>query len=136
MKLSIQVYIQSIRSLYIDTHNRYTRSRMCVYVLGMCVYVLGMCVYVLGMCVYVLGRYETGWWANSQARSVCLTCTFRASCCSARLSRAQVQAFAGSSVRDREKKGEGVRGGGGRLHWRVQGSTSSPTGIGSRRRVV
>ena len=26
--------------------------------------------------------------------------------------------------------------GGGRLHWRVQGSTSSPTGIGSRRRVA
>ena len=36
----------------------------------------------------------------------------------------------------RKKEGEGVRGGGGRLHWRVQGSTSSPTGIGSRRRVV
>ena len=33
-----------------------------------------------------------------------------------------------------EKKSGG--GGGGRLYWRVQGSTSSPTGIGSRRRVV
>ena len=32
-----------------------------------------------------------------------------------------------------EKKGLGVRGGG--LHWRVQGSTSSPTGIGSRWKV-
>ena len=36
-----------------------------------------------------------------QVRSECLTCTFRASCCSARLSRAQVPGFAGSSVRDR-----------------------------------
>ena len=36
-----------------------------------------------------------------QVRSECLTCTFRASCCSARLSRAQVPAFAVSSVRDR-----------------------------------
>ena len=33
-----------------------------------------------------------------------------------------------------EKRGEGVSGD--RLHWRVQGSTSSLTGIGSRRRVV
>ena len=50
---------------------------------------------------------------SGQVRSECLTCTFRASCCSARLSRAQVTAFAGSSVRDRgEKWGEGVRGGG------------------------
>ena len=40
---------------------------------------------------------------------LCLTCTFRASCCSARLSRAQVPAFSGSSVRDRKKR-EGVRG--------------------------
>ena len=36
-------------------------------------------------------------------------CTFRASCCSARLSQAQVPAFTGSSVRERKKK----RGGGG-----------------------
>ena len=35
--------------------------------------------------------------------SECLTCTIRASCCSARLSRAQVPTFAGSSVRDGEK---------------------------------
>ena len=34
-------------------------------------------------------------------------------------------------VWDRKERGEGVRGD--RLHWRVQGSTSSPTGIGSRR---
>ena len=34
-------------------------------------------------------------------RSECLTCTFRASCCSAHLSRAQVPALAGFSVRDR-----------------------------------
>ena len=40
-------------------------------------------------------------------------CTFRASCCSARLSRAQVPTFTGSSVQDRKKKGgttyKGVR---------------------------
>ena len=36
-----------------------------------------------------------------QVKSECLTCTFRASGCSARLSRAHVPAFAGSSVRDR-----------------------------------
>ena len=46
--------------------------------------------------------------------SECLTCTFRASYCSACLSWAQVPAFSGSSVWDRIKKlGEGVRGGGG-----------------------
>ena len=33
-----------------------------------------------------------------------------------------------------KKRREGVRGDG--LHWRVQGSTSCPTGIGSRQRVV
>ena len=38
-----------------------------------------------------------------QVKSECLTCTFRATCCSACLSRAQtgLPAFAGSSVRDR-----------------------------------
>ena len=36
-----------------------------------------------------------------QVRSECLTCTFRVICCSARLSWAQVSAFAGSSVWDR-----------------------------------
>ena len=60
---------------------------------------------------------------SGQVRSECLTCTFKSSCCSARLSRAQVPGG-----------GEGVRGD--RLHWRAQGSTSSPTGISSRRRVV
>ena len=39
---------------------------------------------------------------SDQIRSEWLTCTFRASCCSARLSRAQVPPFAGSSVRDRD----------------------------------
>ena len=43
-------------------------------------------------------------------RSESLTRTFRASCCSARLSRAQVSAFAGSSVQNRNKS---VGGGGG-----------------------
>ena len=43
---------------------------------------------------------------SGQVRSECLTCTIRASCCSACLSRAQVLAFAGSSVRERKiKKG-------------------------------
>ena len=40
----------------------------------------------------------------------------------------------GTGLRDRKESGEGVTGD--RLHWRVQGSTSSPTAIGSRRRVV
>ena len=40
-----------------------------------------------------------------QVRSECLTCIFRARCCSSRLSRAQVPDFAGSSLRDREKRG-------------------------------
>ena len=38
---------------------------------------------------------------SGQVRSECLMCRFRASCCSARLSRAQVLTFAGSSVWDR-----------------------------------
>ena len=42
---------------------------------------------------------------EGQVRSECLTCTFRASCCSAHLSQAQVLTFVGSSVRDRGKKG-------------------------------
>ena len=52
---------------------------------------------------------------SGQVRSESLTCTFRASCCSARLSWAQVLAFAGSSIRDRKKEGGGGkdRGGGG-----------------------
>ena len=69
-----------------------------------------------------LGQVRSG-----QVKSECLACTFRASCCSRRLSRAQ----------GKKKRVEGVMGGGGgdRLHWRVQGSASSPTGVGSRRRV-
>ena len=69
---------------------------------------------------------------NDQFRSECFRCTFRASCCSARLSRAQVPAFACSSVRDRKRKG-GRRWMGERLQWRVQDSISSPTGVGSKR---
>ena len=37
---------------------------------------------------------------SGQVRSECLRCTFRANCCSVRLSWAQVPAFAGFSVRD------------------------------------
>ena len=47
---------------------------------------------------------------SGQVRSECLMCTFRTSCCSVRLSRAQVPAFSGSSVRGRTKREEGVRG--------------------------
>ena len=39
-----------------------------------------------------------------QVKSDCLTCTFRASRCIARLSRAQMLLFACSSVRDRKYK--------------------------------
>ena len=50
-------------------------------------------------------------------------CTFRASCCSARVSRAQIPVpLSGTG-----KKGEGVMGGGGgggRLHWRVPESVA------------
>ena len=57
----------------------------------------------------------------------------RASCCSARLSRAQMPAFVGSSVWDKKKRGgEGMRGN--RLHWQVQGNTSSLTRVSSRQR--
>ena len=81
---------------------------------------------------------KSGQVRSRQVRSECLTCTIRVSCCSARLSRAQVPAFAGSSVRDWKRGGggggEGVRAD--RLHWWVQGSTSSPTGISSRQRVI
>ena len=52
-------------------------------------------------------------WFENQVRSECLTYTFRASCCSACLSRAQVLTFAGSSVPDRKKKRGGDGGGGG-----------------------
>ena len=54
-----------------------------------------------------------------QVRSECLTCTFRANCCSARLSWAQVP------LAGQEKRGEGESGD--CLHWQVQGSTSSLT---------
>ena len=70
---------------------------------------------------------------SGQVRLECLTCTFRASCCSARLSRAQVPAVPLSGTGG-GGEGGGVRGD--RLHWRVQVSTSSPTGIGIRLRVV
>ena len=64
-------------------------------------------------------------------------CTFRASCFSARLSRAQVSAFTNSFVQDRKKKAGGNGGGGGHcLQWRVQGNTSIPTTVGSRRRCL
>ena len=45
-----------------------------------------------------------------QVMSESLMCTLEASCCSARLSRAQVPTYDGSFVRDRRKKGEGKEG--------------------------
>ena len=48
---------------------------------------------------------------SSQVRSKCLTCTFRASCCSARLSREQVPTFTSSSVWDRILTSGQVRSG-------------------------
>ena len=41
---------------------------------------------------------------SGQVRSVCLTCTFRASCCSARFSRAHVPAFTVPLSGTRKKK--------------------------------
>ena len=51
-------------------------------------------------CVICLDLHNIG-----QVRSECLTCTFRWSCCSARLSWSHVPAFDGSSVRERKKGG-------------------------------
>ena len=45
-------------------------------------------------------------------RSECLTCTFRASCCSARLSQVQVPSPVPLSGTEKKRR-EGVRGGGG-----------------------
>ena len=56
---------------------------------------------------YILSRFLS---CSGQVRSECLTCTFRASCCSARLSGAQVEAFAGSTVRDMKKGGGSIGG--------------------------
>ena len=65
-------------------------------------------VFALFNCLFlvaVLGQVRSG-----QVWSEFLTRTFRASCCSARLSWTQVPAFVSSSVRDRNKKGEGSKG--------------------------
>ena len=66
-----------------------------------------------------------------QVRSECLMCTFRTSCCSTCLSQSQVPAFAGSSVQDQKKGGDGSKRGQPALV-----GTTSPTRVGSRRRVV
>ena len=55
---------------------------------------------------YVSGLCEMSDWSG-QVKSECLTCTFRASCCSARLSRVQVPAF---FCPGQEKKGRGRKG--------------------------
>ena len=88
----------------------------CVCLLFLCLFVVGLlfllcvsvffccCLGLLFVCLFYLGRgggVGVCVCMLGQVRSECLTCTFRASCCSARLSRAQVQAFPGSSVRDR-----------------------------------
>ena len=59
---------------------------------------------------HIPGQVRWGEVRWGQLRSECLTCTFKARCCSARLSRAQVPAFVGSSVRDRKKLGGTKRG--------------------------
>ena len=72
---------------------------------------------------------------SGQVRSECLMCTFRASCCRHAchgLGTSLCQFLLSGTGK---KKGEGVREGAG-LHWWVQGSTSSPTGIGSRQRIL
>ena len=56
--------------------------------------------------------YRSGQVRTGQIRSEGLTWTFRESCCSARLSRAQIPSFTGSSVRDRKNKGGRSKGGG------------------------
>ena len=53
------------------------------------------------MKVFVIANFRTTHMCVCQLRSECLACTFRANCCSARLSRAQIPAFVGSSIRDR-----------------------------------
>ena len=74
----------------------------------------------------VIGAWYCGLLACSKVRSECLKGTFRASCCSARLSRAQVPAFPVSSVRYRNNKGGGGIMGGGGGEDRLHESTSSP----------
>ena len=87
--------------------------------------------------MYVLKYIRIHRYTKGFISAQCLTCTFRASCCSARLSRAQVMTFADFSVWDRKKKGGGDDDGGARPP-ALPGtrSTSSPTGIGIRRMVV
>ena len=54
------------------------------------------------LCLAAAERYGGGKvGVGGKVRSECLTCTFRASCCSAGLSRAQILAFAGPSVQVR-----------------------------------
>ena len=75
---------------------------------------------------------------SGQVRLESLTCTFRASYCSARLSRAQVSAFTSSSVRDRKKMGGGNEGGGGtrsptRVSVKVIWNLECPVGLNQKR---
>ena len=61
-------------------------------------------------------------------------CTFRAGCCGARLSRAQVPAFTGSSVQDRTKKeGGGSNGGQPALAGTREYEQSQPESVAGRR---
>ena len=64
--------------------------------------------------MYVLKYIRIHRYTKGFISAQCLTCTFRASCCSAHLVRAQVWAFADSSVWDRKKKGGGDDDGGAR----------------------
>ena len=62
-----------------------------------CIYVSFLKCYVM----FVILLFLFGTVRSGQVRSESIMCTFRASCCSVCLSRAQVSAFASSSVRDR-----------------------------------
>ena len=69
-----------------------------------------LCIHVVHI-NQIMNALRSGQVRSGQVRSECFNCTFRANCCSARLSRVQVLALAGFSVRNRKKKGGGSKGG-------------------------
>ena len=87
-------------------HSCHTQSvnNVCVGVTD--VYLLQILVYLMKHTIFVMCKYmpifltciRSGQVRSGQVRSECLTCTLRASCCSARLSWAQVPAFAASDI--------------------------------------
>ena len=90
-----------------------SEKALCIFIgicMGVCVCVC-VCLHAYLACHLIYGFGSAHNSTVIKGRSECLTCTFRASCGSARLSRTQVPAFAGSSVRDRGKKGGGSKRG-------------------------